>query len=140
MAASGRAAAHREVVAADHDWRESMRPRPNTKLAGWRAFDLVVRVLCAAGECADLVEAVGIEQRRDPLAHCQPPGIVLALDLIRPAHLPRQRLAPPQFLDVALPTHLSTPRSADYSIAVTKGGDMGEIKVPSELNAIVVED
>ena len=57
---------------------------------------------------ADLVEAVRVEQRGDALAHRELAGIVLALDLVRPAHLARQRLAPAQFLDVAVPAHLST--------------------------------
>jgi hypothetical protein len=51
------------------------------------------------------VEAAGIEQRLDAFAHSEAARIVLALDLVRPAHLPRQRLAAAQFLDLGFPAH-----------------------------------
>ena len=85
------------------------------------------------------MEAAGIEQRVDALAHGELAAVVLALDLVGPAHLPRERLAPAQFLDVGFPAHPRAPPAAgDYSIAPGNAGrDMAEIKVPSELNAIV---
>ena len=88
-----------------------MRPRPNTKLAGWNDCDLAaLAVLRAARERADLVEAARIEQAVDPLAHRELSAIALALDLVRPAHLPGERLAAAQFLDIAVPTQRMPPR------------------------------
>ena len=90
------------------------------------------------------MEAVLVEQRVDALAHGEAAGIVLALDLVRPAHLPRERLAPPQLLDVGFPAHVlprvSTIGQCDYTILRRRRsgqGLMAEITVRSELNAIV---
>ncbi len=44
-------------------------------------------------------------KRLDALAHGQAPGLVLARDLVRAAHLARHRLASPQFLEFGLPAH-----------------------------------
>ena len=65
---------------------------------------------------------------------------MLALDLVRPAHLPGHRLAAAQFLDIGFPAHASTPGRRDYSIpdaGQTRAGVMPEVTVRSELNAIV---
>jgi len=62
-----------------------------------------------AGDGADLVEGALVDQPVDALAHGQPAAIVLALDLVRPAHLPRQRLAPTQFFQFRLPGHAGLP-------------------------------
>ncbi len=102
-----------------------MRPRPKTKFAGWNdSISPLSAVLRAARKRADLVEAAGIEQRVDPLAHRELSAIVLALDLVRPAHLPGERLAAAQFLDVGFPAQLMPPRSTgrtrDYSILVER--------------------
>ena len=55
------------------------------------------------------MEAAAVEQRLEALAHGEPAGVVLALDLLGAAHLAGQRLAPPELVDVALPTHASAP-------------------------------
>jgi hypothetical protein len=56
------------------------------------------------------MEAVRVEQAVDALAHGQPAGVVLALDLFGPAHLPGERLAPAQLFDVGFPAH-NAPRT-----------------------------
>ena len=140
----GRAAAHREIVAADHD-RPAVDPAAaEHEIRRLERLELaVLAVLGAAGERADLVEAAGIEQRVDALAHGELAGVVLALDLVGPAHVPRERLAAAQFLDIGFPAQVtpraSTPLPGDYTIprADMRAGDMAEIRVPSELNAIV---
>ena len=86
------------------------------------------------------MEATRIEQLSDPLAHRELAAVVLALDLVGPAHFPGERLAAAQFLDIGFPAHASTPGRRDYSIpsvGQTRAGAMGEITVRSELNAIV---
>ncbi len=135
-----RAAAHGEIVAADHDRPAFDPPAPEHEIRGLERLKLaVVAILRAARERADLVKAAGIEQLLDPLAHREPAGIVLALDLVRPAHLARQGLAAAQFLDIGFPAHASTPGRRDYSIGQGKRGQgaMAEVTVRSELNAIV---
>jgi biotin carboxyl carrier protein len=136
----GRTAAHGEIVTADHDRPALDPPAPEHEIGGPERLKLaIVAVLRASGECADLVKAAGIEQLLDPLAHREPPGIVLALDLVRPAHLARQGLTAAQFLDIGFPAHASTPGRRDYSIGQGKRGQgaMAEVTVRSELNAIV---
>ena len=73
--------------------RPSTVPRPNTQLAGMKAaMSLAVGVVGRlAGDCADLVEAVGIEHAVDPLADRQPAAFVLALDALLAAHLLGER-------------------------------------------------
>ena len=140
----GGAAAHREVVAADHD-RSAVDPAASEHEIGrlQRLKLAVVAVAAAPRDRADLVEAVRVEQAVDALAHREPAGIVLALDLFGPAHLPGERLAPPQFFDLGFPAHpaprISTIGTGDYSIRRHKGAGRGmaEITVRSELNAIV---
>ena len=83
-----------------------MRPRPNTKLAGWSASSSPSSSYRAApGDRADLVEAAGIEQGVDALAHGEPARVVLALDLLGAAHFAGERLAAAQLLDVVFPAH-----------------------------------
>ena len=48
-----------------------------------------------------------VDQPVDPLAHREPAAVVLALDLVGPAHLARHALARPQFVQLALPAHMS---------------------------------
>jgi acetyl-CoA carboxylase biotin carboxyl carrier protein len=90
------------------------------------------------------VEARRIEQAVDPFAHREPAGVVLALDLLGPAHLAGERLAAPQLFDIGfpaqIPPHLSTRPAGDYSIpraGQTRAGVMAEVTVRSELNAVV---
>ena len=124
--------------------RPSMRPRPNTKLAGWSDSSSPFSSYRARPASAPISWKLSrVEQGVDPLAHGELAGIVLALDLVGPAHLPRQRLAPAQFLDLGFPAHYaSRTRPSDRATIAsrreaTRAGDMAEIKVRSELNAIV---
>ncbi len=69
-------------------------------------FQLALLVIFAeTGDGADLVEAAGIDDAVDALADSQAALVVLTLDLVRPAHLPREGFAPGQFLELRLPTH-----------------------------------
>src|SRR5262249_21961247 len=114
----GGAAAHREVVTADHDRAIVDAAAPEYEIGRLERRDLTLRaVLGAAGKRADLTEAAGIEQRLDALAHGEAAGIMLALDLVRPAHLARQRLTATQFLDVGFPAHPSTPARLSFDCA-----------------------
>ena len=62
-------------------------------------------VLAEAGDGAELVKAVRVEQLVDALAHREPAAVVLALDLVGAAHLPRECLALAQFVKFGLPVH-----------------------------------
>ena len=106
-----RAAAHREVIAADHDGAALDPSPPEDEVGGLERLDVfaIVAVLRAPRDRADLVEAAGIEQRIDALAHREAAGVVVALDLVRSAHAAGQLFAPAQFLDVGFPAH--RPRS-----------------------------
>ena len=103
----GRAAAHGEVVAGDGH-------RPAVDLAaahdgiGRHQVDEVVAavVLGLAGDAAELAEGVLVEQPVDALAHGQSTAIVLALDLVGPAHAPRHLLAAAQLVHFRLPAHV----------------------------------
>ena len=113
----GGAAAHREVVASDDDRPPIDAPAPKHEIGRQERLQFAIRaVLRFAGEGADFVEAAWIEQRIDALAHRELASIVLALDLVRSAHLPRQRLAAAQFFDIGFPAHASTLGSHDYTI------------------------
>ncbi len=102
----GRPAAHGEIVAADHDRAAFDPAAPEHEIGGLKRLDLAVgAVFGPAGQRADLVEAAGIEQQVDPLAHGEAARIVLALDLVGPAHVPRERLAAAQFFDFGFPAH-----------------------------------
>ena len=101
-----RSAAHGEVVA-DHDDRSAVDPSaPEYAVRGGEGFQLVVLVVGrTAGNRPGLVEAFGIDQPDDPLAHGQPAAIVLTLDFVRPAHLMRQPLAQAKLVEFSTPGH-----------------------------------
>jgi hypothetical protein len=67
-------------------------------------------VLADAGDRAHFVEAVLVEQAVDALAHRQAAGVVLALDLVGPAHLVGHGGAPGQFVEFGVPGHRHRPR------------------------------
>ncbi len=100
------AAAHGEVVA-DHHHRSAIHHRAAHHAVGRReGLQVALRVVFSApGDRADLVEAALVRQRLDALAHGQAAAIMLAPHLVRPAHLPGQGLAPPQFVEFGLPGH-----------------------------------
>ena len=87
--------------------RPSILARPITALAGIRCDEiLVLVVLGLAGHAADLAERARIDQAIDALAHRETAAVMLALHLVRAAHLPRHRLAPVQLVDLRLPRHV----------------------------------
>src|SRR4029077_20824358 len=137
----GRAATHREIVSADHARAAFYPPAPEHEIGRLERLEFAIRaILRAPGERADFMEAARIEQLSDPLAHRELAAVVLALDLVPPAHLPGERLAAAQFLDIGFPAHASTPRRRCYSIPSAgqrRAGAMGEVTVRSDLNAIV---
>ena len=101
-----RAAAHREVVAG----RDHVAPvdlaAAEDEVARREALELAVHVVTgASADGADLVERVRVEQARDALTHGELPRLALPRDLLRAAHLQRQRFAPPQLVDLCLPAH-----------------------------------
>src|ERR1051325_8074981 len=64
------------------------------EVGGLKCFHFAASAIFRAPrERADLMEAAGVEEQVDPLAYRQAAGIMLALDLVRPAHLPRERFA-----------------------------------------------
>ena len=86
--------------------RPSMRPCPTTALAGRKPVSSPVAVVLAhARERARLVEAAGVEQALDALAHGELAGGVLARDALGAAHLPRELLAAAQLVELGLPRH-----------------------------------
>jgi hypothetical protein len=104
----GRASAHREVVA-QHDDGTAVDPGAAHDAVGGRERGELpgLVVLGLAGDGSDLVKAFPIDQAVDALAHREPAAVVLALHLVRPAHLARHALALSQFVELALPTHVS---------------------------------
>ena len=120
------AAAHREIVAG-HRHRPPVDTSAPVNEVGRREVDELARarifsftVFRPARQAADFVERARIEQPVDALAHRQLAAVVLALDLVRPAHLLRERLAPAQLLDFLFPAHaqsLSAIRPASTAAA-----------------------
>ena len=84
-----------------------MRPWPTTMFAGRKSSSSpVVVVGPLAGERADLVEAVGVEEAVDPLAHGEAAGRALARDALGAAHPLGELLAPPKLVELGLPSLL----------------------------------
>src|SRR6185312_4534469 len=65
----------------------------------------VVPVRAAPRHGAGLAEAAGVEEPVDALAHCEPPGRVLARHALLPAHAAAERLAAAQLIEFGLPPH-----------------------------------
>ena len=103
-------AAHREIVAADHD-RTPVDPTATHDEVGGRHVDeiAVVVVRRATGERADLVERTVVEQRGDPFPNCELPLRAVPFDLLHATHAPRELGPARQLLELRLPTHLSGP-------------------------------
>ncbi len=106
----GRAAAHREIVADDDDGA-SIDPRPPEHAIGRRQLlQLAIFVIFAdAGDRADFVEALGIDQPVDTLADREAALVALSLDLLNASHLVRERLAPSELVEFGLPVHSVPP-------------------------------
>ena len=105
----GRAAAHREIVAAD-DHRPAVDRRPPEYIVRGRQLDQIAFFVVSrfAGDRADLVKAAVIDQRVDALAYREFAGIVLALDPLGAAELARLPLALAQLLQFRPPAHVLT--------------------------------
>ena len=127
----GRTAAHDEVVAHRHH-RLAGDAAMAEHAVGWRhMLQPAVRfVLAAARQRAHLVEAARIEQFVDPIAHRQPAGVVLALDLVFAAHAFGQRGAARQFIQFRVPSHARHSISV-ISRATRPGSSIGSMWVLS---------
>ena len=102
----GRAAADSEVVPADDDLAAADAPGPGDEVRGHEARQLpVVVIRSRSGQRSDLTERAVVEQRGDPLADSQPPGVVLPPDLVRAAHPLGELLPPAQLVQFRLPCH-----------------------------------
>ena len=106
----GRAAAHGEIVA-DHDHgaavdlaaaEHAVRRRQVLEFA-------VLVVFGDAGDGADLVEGILVDQPVDALANGEPALVMLALDLVNASHLARERFAPGEVVEFRLPVHSYPP-------------------------------
>ena len=100
------AAAHGEIVAGDHH-RPAAYPAAAHDQVGRHHVDERARLVVTrlAGDGADLVERARIEYAGDALAHRQLAAVMVALDLVRPAHSAPELLALAQFVYFRLPGH-----------------------------------
>src|SRR5439155_677207 len=102
----GRAAAHREVVAADDDRAPVHFCAAEDEVRRRERLEVVGRVVGGlAGDLADLVEGAGIDELGDALADGHPAARVLALHALRAAELLGEALAAPQLVHLRLPGH-----------------------------------
>ena len=128
------AAAHGEIVAGDRHRTAADAPAPHDQIGRREVRQFAIRaVLCNAREAADFVERARVEQPVDALAHRELAAVVLALDLVRPAHLLRERLAPAQFLDLFFPTHAQS-LSAISPASTAAAPQIRSLKCPSLRN------
>ena len=104
------AAAHGEIIA-QHHHRAAINLRTAHDAIGWRQrLQIALGIIFAPpGNGADFVETILIHQLQHAFAHGQPPAIMLAFHLIRPAHGLRHGLAALQLLDFRLPSHKAFP-------------------------------
>ena len=73
-------------------------------------LEFVVFVVFAdAGNRADLVEGVLVDDPVDALANGEPALVMLTLDLVNASHLPRERFAPGEVVEFRLPVHSYPP-------------------------------
>src|SRR5206468_3370737 len=107
----GRAAAHGEVVAADHDGAPlDLRP-PEDEIGRRELLEVVALVIgCPAGDLAELVEGARVDQPGDSLADGVASTVVLALDALGSAEPLGELLAPPQLVQLLLPIHAASIR------------------------------
>jgi hypothetical protein len=104
--------------------RPSMRPWPTDRVGRHEARQLArVVVLALARDGAGLVEAAGVEEALDALAHGELAGGVLARDALGPAHPAGELLAASQLVELGLPRHRqgvcrTSPRCDHHPMAV----------------------
>ena len=102
----GGAAADRDVVAAHHDLAPDDAPGAGHEVGRGEAVQRPVAVVAGLpGQLPDLPERPVVEQPPEPLAHRQPPGVMLPGDLLRPAHPPGQFPPPRHFAKFRVPRH-----------------------------------
>ena len=106
----GRTAAHGEIVA-DHDNRATIDlAAAEHAIRRCELREFAGRVVVRdAGYGTHLVKAFGVDQFIDALANRKPALVMLALDLVNAAHLPRERFAPGELVEFRLPGHASSP-------------------------------
>src|SRR5205823_11566860 len=105
-----RAAAHGEIVT-DHDHGAAVDLAAAEHAVGRRQvleFAVFV-VLGDAGNRADLVEGILVDQSVDALTNGEPALVMLALDLVNASHLARERFAPSELVELRLPVHSYPP-------------------------------
>ena len=104
------AAAHGKIVA-DHDHRAAVDLAAAEHAVGRRQIleFAVLVIFGGAGNRADLVEALSIDQFVDALANGEPALVALPLDLVNASHLARERFAPGEVVEFRLPVHSYPP-------------------------------
>src|SRR3954452_20625759 len=110
-----RAAAHRKVIA-DHDDGAAVDPGSSEyAVRGRQMLEFAVLVILAdAGDRADLVEGLLIDHSGDALSNREPALVALSLDLVNASHLPRERFAPGEVVELRLPVHSYPPSSSSF--------------------------
>lgn len=100
----------REIVA-DHDHGAAIDARAAEHAVRRRQFLKLAAgiVLTDAGDGTNLVEAAAINQLVDTLPNSQPALVMLSLDLVNAAHLPREGFAPGELVEFRLPVHSGPP-------------------------------
>lgn len=101
-----RAAAHREIVA-DDDHGAAVDARAAEHAVRRRHALQLARgiILTDARNGTDLVEAPLVDQLVDAFPNSQPALVMLSLDLVNAAHLPREGFAPGELVEFRLPVH-----------------------------------
>jgi hypothetical protein len=105
-----RAAANREIIAADHDLATINAPRAVNKVRWRECRQRAVFVSRAACQCAALVKRIGIEQAGNAFAHRQTAIGMMARNVRFAAHLFGQFDAAFDLFDFRLPGQVSVSR------------------------------
>ena len=108
----GSAAAHREVVAADHHAAPVDSPRAADEVRRHDRHERLPLVLRRSGNRAVLVKRSGVEQPVDSLAYRELATVMLALDVVGPAHPFGDLDAAADFFDFPFPRHRNLPTDA----------------------------
>ena len=106
----GRTAAHGEIVADHHHGAAVDLAAAEHAVGRRQVLEFAVFVVFGdAGDGADLVEGILVDQSVDTLANRKPPLVMLALDLVNASHLARERFAPGEVVEFRLPVHSYPP-------------------------------
>src|SRR5258705_39278 len=105
-----RAAAHRKIIADHHDGAAVDPGAAEYAVSRRQVLEFAVLVILAdAGDRADLVKSLLIDQSIDALTNGEPALVALSLDLVNASHLARERFAPGEVVELRLPVHSSPP-------------------------------